>query len=449
MDDLRLYGRSLEAGEIFTLFDGEPPVLQAPQLSSPVNGNNSVIAPEALLSWSAAEFAAGYQVQLALDNGFEAPLIDNDTGEMTEFLATALLPETNYFWRVRSRNSEGNSEWSEIWTFLTVGEGNVPEGPVGHWKMDEGSGNTLIDHSGNGNNALLQSTSGVSWTEGINGLALNLDGGSGRFANAAHNSSLEITEALTIAAWVRPSVLGRNTIVSKADGNGFELWLDINGLIEFRLNRGNNGSTYRLVSNYNYTADIGNWIHVAATFDGTTSKIYINGIEDVSKSYPPFTIGTASGDLVIGALGTIQRFKGSMDDLRLYGRSLEAGEITELVQSGSVFRKKGSTLKTSTTGMESTNPEEFGSKELLEGNPTLYPNPVDDDINLLLGRNFSGIVDIQIFDTKGRLILERKVGVEEQSPIPIDLRPYSLAPGNYILFLHFEGKREALRFIKK
>ncbi|WP_194977208.1 LamG-like jellyroll fold domain-containing protein, partial [Aquiflexum lacus] len=81
-----------------------------------------------------------------------------------------------------------------------------------------------------------------------------------------HNSTLEIDQELSIAAWVKPNALKNSTVISKADGNGFELWLVSNGEIEFRLNRGNNGTAYKLRSNYNYSGDLGEWIHVAATF---------------------------------------------------------------------------------------------------------------------------------------------------------------------------------------
>ncbi|WP_194977200.1 LamG domain-containing protein, partial [Aquiflexum lacus] len=156
----------------------------------------------------------------------------------------------------------------------------------------------------------IQNTIGVTWTQGVMGLALDMAGQSGNLATATHNSSLEINNALTLAAWVRPAELGNRTVISKADGNGFELWLVSNGQIEFRLNRGNNGTAYKLRSNYSYSQDVGEWIHVAATFDGNTSKIFINGNEDTSASYAPFNIGTSAGDLVIGAIGTVQRFKG-------------------------------------------------------------------------------------------------------------------------------------------
>ncbi|WP_040481803.1 LamG domain-containing protein, partial [Mariniradius saccharolyticus] len=186
---------------------------------------------------------------------------------------------------------------------------------------------SLIDHSGNGYHATLQSTANVEWVSGIEGLGLSLNGWANRFAKLPHQNGLEFTEKITISAWVRPNALHKGTIVSKADGNGFEFWLDSNGQLEFRLNRGNNGSQYRMRSTYNYSGDIGKWVHLAATFDGTTMRVFVNGQEDKSQSFTPFTIGTNSGDLVIGALGTIQRLNGSLDELRLYNRALDPAEI--------------------------------------------------------------------------------------------------------------------------
>ncbi|WP_373493885.1 LamG-like jellyroll fold domain-containing protein, partial [Aquiflexum sp.] len=201
---------------------------------------------------------------------------------------------------------------------------------AGHWKMDEGSGNILIDHSDNGNDATIQNISGVTWSPGVIGLALDLNGNKERFGIAPHNASLEIGESITIAGWMKPNVLGRNTIISKSDGNGFELTLNNDGFIHFFLNRGNSGGSYRLVSKFNYGGRLDEWLHVAATYDGNTSRIFVNGIEDASTSFGPLNIGTASGGLSIGAYGSIQRFKGSLDDLRLYGRALEESEIFTL-----------------------------------------------------------------------------------------------------------------------
>ncbi|SMD46299.1 Por secretion system C-terminal sorting domain-containing protein [Aquiflexum balticum DSM 16537] len=448
IDDLRLYGRALDGSEIFGLFAGEIPLPVVPQLLAPADGNASVIAPEVQLAWLTSDFAAGYQVQLATDIGFGSMVADVDNGPDIIFNATGLLPETAYFWRVRAYNGEGSSDWSETRSFATVADGQVPDGPVGHWKMDEGSGNVLIDHSGNGNNATIQNTANVFWEPGIIGLAVNFNSWSGRYGVAPHSQSLEIAEALSIVSWVKPRSVGRNTIISKADGNGFELWLDQNGQIEFRLNRGNNGAAYRLLSNYNYTGDVGEWIHVAATFDGTTSRIFINGIEDISATYSPFTIGTASGDLTIGALGTIQRFNGAIDDLRLYGRALDISEITDLYTNASnIARKSAGSVKgqiNDEAQLSIEDPENdamFGFK--------IYPNPVEDRLHIHLNSREEIPVDIVVYDMMGRQYINRSA-VPENGEIVLDLAPVRMAAGTYLLILdQGQGRMKQVKFIKK
>jgi len=329
----------------------------------------------------------------------------------------------------------------------------LSENLVGHWKMDEGSGNILIDHSGKSNDATLITKRGVSWLAGVEGLALNLDGGTGRYGKVDHNSSLEINDEVAIAAWVKPSALGRNTIISKTDGNGFELWLDIDGQVEFRLNRGNDGSNYRLRSNFNYSNHINKWIHVAATFDGNTCKILINGTEDISKTYPTFTIGTQSGDLIIGALGTIQRFQGSLDDLRLYNRAITNNEVQSFSVGKEYFRfseleqKKGDSENQIGTD-QSILIDQMIAKEKFLTSPLLYPNPVERTINIASLWTKEGKLSIFVYSMTGKLVLQEEVEAFEKS-LSIPIEHLGINPGNYLLIIQDLNHRQIFKFIKK
>jgi hypothetical protein len=315
--------------------------------------------------------------------------------------------------------------------------------------MDEGSGNVFIDHSGNGNNAVIQNTGNVFWSEGVIGLAVNMNGFAGRFGLAPHSPSLETSEALSISAWVKPNIVGRLTVISKADGNGFELWLDNNGQIEFRLNRGNNGAAYRLLSNYNYSGDVGKWIHLAATFDGTTSRIFVNGIEDTTASYATFTIGTTSGNLVIGALGTIQRFNGALDDIRLYRRALTGSEISELFANENAIARisesavKGQLDQEVQMEFSGINPEDniYGFK--------VYPNPVEDRLHIQMNTREEFKVEVLVYDMLGRQYINRSAVIED-GEIVLDLTPVRMASGTYLLILNQgQGIMNQIRFIKK
>jgi hypothetical protein len=77
------------------------------------------------------------------------------------------------------------------------------------------------------------------------------------------------------------------------------------------------------------------WVHVAATFDGVTSRFFLDGRQYVSST--GFSFGPKT-DAFLG-IGTCEvrpdgsygnRFMGSVDDVRLYNYGLSAGEVAQL-----------------------------------------------------------------------------------------------------------------------
>src|SRR2546426_9986697 len=73
--------------------------------------------------------------------------------------------------------------------------------PIASWKLDEGAGSTAADASGNGNTATLGG--GSSWTPGLVGSAVLLDGVSGQLS-VPSSPSLNLAGAFSVAAWVKP-----------------------------------------------------------------------------------------------------------------------------------------------------------------------------------------------------------------------------------------------------
>jgi hypothetical protein len=82
------------------------------------------------------------------------------------------------------------------------------------------------------------------------------------------------------------------------------------------------------------------WIHVAGSFDGTTSRVFVNGVQVASAVHAATTIGSAgeTSQITVGgnqndATGTAaELWKGNIDDVRLYNRALSQAEIAALVQ---------------------------------------------------------------------------------------------------------------------
>ncbi|MCB9333943.1 MAG: DNRLRE domain-containing protein, partial [Lewinellaceae bacterium] len=210
-----------------------------------------------------------------------------------------------------------------------------PNPLVCHLEMEEGSGTTLVDSSPYGNDA--STVGNPTWTTGVVGQALNLDG-STQYATVPDAASLDITTAITLAAWIKPagSAFSTQYIIKKATQggtNGYELSLSTLGEVFVRFNQAASANTYRLNSITTYPLNSSAWMHIAATFDQNTGliKLYINGAQEGGDLPGPAAIATNNLALGIGAQPDgVSKFNGMLDDVRVYNKALTLGEIQAL-----------------------------------------------------------------------------------------------------------------------
>ena len=77
------------------------------------------------------------------------------------------------------------------------------------------------------------------------------------------------------------------------------------------------------------------WHHVAATYDGSVAKLYVDGVEVASESFTGI-IYNATGNLAIGNLSNVSGDKmpttGTFDELRVYTNALTATEIATIYE---------------------------------------------------------------------------------------------------------------------
>ena len=326
MDDVRLYDRALSPSEIADLAavntaplaaDGSIFVLT----DTPTDGIVAAIDGEA----DPLEFSI-------VDNGSLGSAVVNDsaTGAFTYTPTTGATGEDSFTFKANDGEFDSNV------ATITVTIGTDDPSLVGHWEADEGSGTVLVDSSGAGNDAAVSGD--TTWVPGVIGDAVSFDG-TGDYALAPDDPSLDITDAITIATWVRPEAAATQYLVKKASlsasPGGYELALadDASAAGQkffVRFNRNATGDTYRLNSVADYPLDT--WSHVAATYDGSFIRIYVNGAEAAPAL--PASIAIESNDLALRISGdtgsTSYDLNGSMDDIRLYDRALNASEIADL-----------------------------------------------------------------------------------------------------------------------
>lgn len=367
----------------------QPPAVavpSAPALVAPAN-NATGMELHTVLSWQAVSGATAYRVQVAATADF-AVLLTDTVVNTTSVSLDLPTPGSVYYWRVMTITDDGNSAWSEAWSFTVA----LPTGPlVGRWNMEEGSGPTLRDVSGYGNHAALKGAPG--WVAYNSGKALQLNGAD-QWAVARHTPSLNITQAITLAAWIRPEQTADQHLIYKAgsgETDGFELSLSNAGKVHFRINEESSSNKYHLGSAVAYPTDGNTWMHVAATFDGTIIKLYINGVEEkVSSLNVVLSIVPNSEDLFIGARANGQNpYKGALDEVRIYNVALSAAEIAELA---------GAVVLTDTPLK--------GTEDTL----TVYSNPATSDIAIGFMLERSSAYTLDLYDLRGVRVLEVKRG---------------------------------------
>jgi Leucine-rich repeat (LRR) protein len=106
-----------------------PPALLAP------SNQASSVSLNATFEWSSVVAATSYDLQIAPDATFNAPVLDTTlSSTQVRLLAGTLKSFTGYVWRARARNESGVSAWSEVRSFTTIDAGAlviVPSTDIG------------------------------------------------------------------------------------------------------------------------------------------------------------------------------------------------------------------------------------------------------------------------------------------------------------------------------
>ncbi len=109
-------GATLATVEMFTVTTILPPA--APALTAPANGVEE-IEEGVSLAWSAPG-ASTVDVQVSTSGDFTALVVDAPGLNVASLALSELDALTTYYWRVRSRNSAGVSDWSSPFSFTTA-----------------------------------------------------------------------------------------------------------------------------------------------------------------------------------------------------------------------------------------------------------------------------------------------------------------------------------------
>ena len=247
--------------------------------------------------------------------------------------------------------------------------GTAPAGATLYWPMYNNLGTSVSDASGSNRTGSINGT--ARWVPGIannNGAALYFNGST--YVSAASDTALDLSKPGGVSLWFNPKapsagkwLLRKGSAVTtvnnyangtstttNANTDSYGLYINSSGYLCFRLRYGTADASYReVVSTTMPSQD--SWYHVAATWDGTSLKLYVNGIQEGSVATSGSAAQNSNDLLFLGASkttlttnvyrnnGTLRStttttsygyFTGLIDEVYLYKQMLTQANVTAL-----------------------------------------------------------------------------------------------------------------------
>jgi hypothetical protein len=223
--------------------------------------------------------------------------------------------------------------------------GNVTPTPIAHWRLDEVRDGRTPDSIGD-HHGVLRGAPKPALVDGISGRALRFEPGKAQYVAIGNMESLCPVSAITVMAWVwidgRTSnwadILGYQPEQGRGENahplRGFRLWKTwACKSIRFHIGDG-------LARPYGQEANcegrglermVNHWMHVAATYDGTDIRVYVNAVERGVARFPGRLVPSKRSLCIGNYVGkkNVYPFHGRIDDVRLYDSALSEEAILQ------------------------------------------------------------------------------------------------------------------------
>ena len=268
----------------------------------------------------------------------------------------------------------------------TSGNVTVTTGPspMAYWRLDESSGTTAADASGNNHVGTL--VNGATFTTGRINNGVSLDG----VDDYLNLGNLGLT-AGTVSLWVNPTTVSNDRrLLGQLSGSDTQA-----GALVIDPSAGAPGSLWvwtgsawnRLSPNNTFTANT--WSYVTVTFGSGAATLYVNGsfVGSQPSTFNFSGVAMGLGGKFLNFWGN--SFSGLVDEVQVYSQTLSAGEVAQLyagspalsrlVVTGSAAQAAGATQALTITAKNNagaTITSYTGDKLLTFSGATASVNPV-------------------------------------------------------------------------
>lgn len=248
-------------------------------------------------------------------------------------------------------------------------------GPIGAWELDEGSGTTVTDLSGNGNNGTIVQGTGTgspAWVSPGHGagtpFALDFDGTgvAGSATNSVNLGNAAILDQMdnyTISLWAKfkPGYVGSggtwaNLVGRNSSGADWAWMIYVNNAGHIRPHHRNSNGTFAPLTDSVAVMPVDEWVHIEQVADGGQLHLFINGQEDPNFPIPysGTTMSLPSANTYIGQDRRERTPLATISDVKIYNDAVVAPEVstdaaTDITQTSATLNGTLDTLGDFTT----------------------------------------------------------------------------------------------------
>ncbi|OZG70846.1 hypothetical protein BTA51_23695 [Hahella sp. CCB-MM4] len=286
-----------------------------------------------------------FAVQVSTNGGVSYTTLASYSDDTSGSASINLTPYISSSTRIRFAVTQGYGGSGEFMNIDNVavdvsGSGTACINPlVGLWRMEsgpwDGTSGEVLDSSGNDlNGRTVGGASSVNTNPAIAGDPGTCSyadfNGSTQYIEVADNDLLDLSDELTITAWVYPNALpgsGLMSILSKDEN--YEFHITPAGEINWWWN--DDTGTTREFDSVGANITPGNWYHIAISYTSGAQAIYVNGVQRATRTYTG-GLRTNSDPLQIGQDQVFagRYFNGRIDEVRIYSSALDSSEINDI-----------------------------------------------------------------------------------------------------------------------
>lgn len=204
--------------------------------------------------------------------------------------------------------------------------------PAVYLNFDEGSGSSAQDSSGHGNAATLHNTSRIE--SGGCSRALSFENPDS-YVSVPYRLLNHPKDAITVSAWFYTSSYTPAPLVSAYHNGGYRLGFDDGNDLWWTLHLEDLGDVSVPVHHENIA--LHEWHQVTGTYDGTTLKIYLDGILRNQANATGSIRYEVDNYVILGAEAGASEtpapcphpFAGGLDEVRIYPAALTYGQVMD------------------------------------------------------------------------------------------------------------------------